>query len=164
MSGSPVVFVNIHNTLKRRAERAPGISVEEMLRAANEVIETHRTNGQQRLRDAVVEARTALDRANMADGRGALAQKLTKLAAETEEHGRILGNALLAEIGVRLAGFLALLAKATGGLQPKSVAALGLHLDAMIVALDGPQMNDVDEAGWTLLRNLELTRSTIKQA
>lgn len=164
MSASPVVFVNIHNTLKRRAERAPGISVEEMLRAANEVIEAHRANGQQRLRDAVLEARTAINQANMAVDRGALMQKLTKLAAETEEHGRILGNALLAEIGVRLAGFLALLVKAVDGAQSKAVAALGLHLDAMIVALDGPQMNDVDEAGWTLLRNLELTRSTIKPA
>jgi hypothetical protein len=156
------VFVRVDNALKRRAERAPGVTIEEMLKAADQVLEVHSANGRDHMLAAIAEARNAIEHWKVSGDRAALVAKLTAMAAEGEGQGRVLGNPLLTEVSTRLATFVALFARAAvTAPDAKAAVAIALHLDAMIVALDGRPKPAIDEPGRTLLTNLELTRRTL---
>jgi hypothetical protein len=155
------VFIKFPNTLKHRAERGRGVTIEDMLQAADQVLESHTKSGRDQMLAAIFDARATVANWKIGSHREALISKLHAMAHEAESQGRVLGNPLLTEVGTRLAAFVSLLAEGRAAPDAKATIAIALHLDAMVVALDRRQ-DAVDEVGRTLLDNLELTRHTIK--
>jgi len=155
-------LIKAANPLLPRARRGRGLTVEDMVRAAEQALESHGANARARMLAAIADARAAIARRTDGAERAALIAKLAAMAGEGEAQGRVLGNPLLADVSARLGAFVALFAK-TGVAAPdaKAATALALHLDAMIVALDRRQ-DALDDEGRTLLDNLELTERTIK--
>ena len=160
---SPPIFMKVANTLKRRAGRGRGASVEEMQQAAGQVMADHTTKLRDDVLAAIADSREMLAHWKAGGKVGALVAKLTVMATEAEDQGRIYGNLLLTEVGARLSTFMALFSKAasTGKPSVKATIAIGLHLDAMIVAIDQGGRDKIDESGENLLKNLELTQRTI---
>lgn len=163
MSSSKPVFMNVANTLKRRAQRGRGVTIEEMQQAAGQVLESHTTKLRDVMLAAIADSREMINQWRAGGDHKALVAKLVVMAAEAQDQGRIYGNRLLTEVGTRLGAFMNLLSSATDHApNAKATIAIQLHLDAMIVALDRPQHDKIDEAGQVLLSNLELTQRTIK--
>ena len=164
MSSSKPVIMNVANTLKRRAQRGKGVTIEEMQRVAGEVLESHSTKLRDTMMAAIADSREMINHWRAGGDHKALVEKLTVMADEAQDQGRIYGNRLLAEVGARLSAFMSLLARAAKDAAPNAKAAIAiqLHLDAMMVAIDRPQHDKIDEAGQVLLSNLELTQRTIK--
>jgi hypothetical protein len=161
-SSEKVVYVKPANTLRRRAERGRGIALEEMMQAADQVLDAHSSSGREELLAAIAEARAAIGEWQRGGDRATLATKLSAMASEGESQGHVLGNPLLTEVSARLGAFVSLLAKASHEAKDaKAIMATTLHLDAMVVALDRKQ-DGIDEEGQTLLSNLELTQRTIR--
>ena len=155
-------FVKPANTLKRRAARGRGIAIEEMVQAADQVLEAHTTSGREELLAAIAEARTAIAEWEAGGGHAIVVDRLRAMANEGESQGHVLGNLLLSEVSARLSAFVSLLAKASPEARDgKAATATALHLDAMIVALDR-RPDAIDEEGQSLLSNLELTQRTIR--
>jgi hypothetical protein len=164
-SPTQAIFMHIHNTLKRRTQRGRGLTLEEMQQAAGEVLEGHTTSLSDQLLIDIADSRKTIDEWTPGQNCAALVSKLSQMASKSEEQGRVFGNRLLTEVGVRLSQFMAHLSNAASASAPsrKAMIAIKLHLDAMIVALDGRGKRDaIDEAGKILLSNLELTHQTIK--
>ncbi len=160
---SPPTFMKVMNTLKRRVARGTqGVSIEEMQQAAGQVLADHTTKLRDGMLAAIDDSREMIVRWKASGDVGALLAKLTVMASQAEEQGRIYGNALLTEVGARLSTFMTLL-KAASSAKPnaKAIIAIELHLDAMIVALDQAASDKVDEPGRLLLKNLELTQRII---
>lgn len=164
MSSSKPVIMHVNNTLKRRAQRGKGVTIEEMQRVAGEVLETHTNKLRDTMLAAIADSREMITQWRAGGDCKALVEKLVVMAEEAQDQGRIYGNCLLTEVGVRLGQFMSLLAAAAGssGPNPKAAIAIQLHLDAMIVALDSAQPDKIDEKGQVLLSNLELTQKTVK--
>ena len=166
MTSPKAIFMQVHNTLKRRTERARGgLTMEQMQQAAGGVVEQHTASLSDLLRTDIADSRKAIDEWKPGHDSAALVAKLGQMAVKSEEQGRVFGNRLLTEVGVRLTRFMARFSSAASAAAPgmKAMIAIKLHLDAMIVALDGRGQRDtVDEAGQVLLNNLELTHQTIK--
>jgi hypothetical protein len=162
MSSEKPVFVKPANTLKRRAERGRGVAIEEMMQAADQVLEAHTTSGREQLLAVIADTRAAIVEWQNGGERAAVVAKLHAMASEGESQGHVLGNPLLTEVSTRLGGFVSLLAKASHDAKDaKAAMATALHLDAMIVALDR-KCDAIDDEGQTLLSNLELTQRTIR--
>ena len=156
-------FIRIANTLKRRAHRGRGATIEDMRQAAEQVLANHSASGRERLLATIADARAAIDRWSAGGNRTALGATLNALTGDAQSQGQILGIRLLIEVADRLAAFVSLLSNSAAGAADAKVAtAIALHLDAMIVAVDGNQKAAIDKAGNTLLRNLQLTQRTIK--
>ena len=164
MSSSKPVIMNVANTLKRRAQRGKGITIEEMQRVAGEVLESHTTKLRDTMMAAIADSREMIKQWRAGGDQKALVEKLAVMADEAQDQGRIYGNRLLTEVGARLETFMSLLASAAKTAAPnaKATIAIQLHLDAMMVAIDRPQHDKIDEAGQVLLSNLELMQRTIK--
>ena len=161
-SSEKAIFVKPANTLKRRAERGRGVAIEEMMQAADQVLEAHTTSGREQLLAVIADTRAAIVEWQNGGERATVVVKLQALASEGESQGHVLGNPLLTEVSTRLGGFVSLLAKASHDTKDAKVAmATALHLDAMIVALDR-KSDAIDDEGQTLLSNLELTQRTIR--
>jgi predicted signal transduction protein with EAL and GGDEF domain len=161
-SSEKAVFVKPANTLRRRAERGRGVAIEEMMQAADQVLEAHTASGRDELLAAIAEARAAIVDWRRGGDRATLVAKLGAMASEGESQGHVLGNPLLTEVSTRLGAFVSLLAKAVHeATDAKAATATALHLDAMIVALERKK-DGIDEEGQTLLSNLELTQRTIR--
>jgi hypothetical protein len=159
-----VQFIKVNNTLKRRAERAPGLTLEAMIEAADHVLQTHSAQGRDALLVAIADARAAIAAWRSGGARETLVATLAALAGEGEAQGRVLGNPLLSEVSTRLSAFVSLFAEAAHVLPDGKIAtALSVHLDAMIVALDAKAVV-IDDTGQTLISNLELTQRTVKAA
>lgn len=162
MSTTKPVLVNAANTLKRRAERGRGITIAELQQAAGQVLKSHTTKLRDTMLAAVSDSREMIKQWRAGDDYKALVQKLVVMSGEAEDQGRIYGNRLLTEVGLRLGTFMSLLQNASATPSAKSTTAIELHLDAMMVALDRPAHDKIDEVGQVLLSNLELTQRTIK--
>lgn len=162
MSSSPI-FMKVANTLKRRAGRGRGTSIEDMREAAGQVMADHTTKLREDMLAAIADSREMLAQWKAGGEVGALIAKLTVMASEAEDQGRIYGNQLLTEVGTRLSTFMGLFSKAASASKPsaKATIAIGLHLDAMIVAIDQGPRDKIDESAQHLLKNLELTQRTI---
>jgi hypothetical protein len=158
-----VTFIKAANTLKRRAERGRGATIEDMLQAADRVLTSHSEAGREKLRAAIADALAAIDRWREGGRRTALVATLAAIVRESESQGEVLGLRMLVEVSARLAAFMSLFEKCDGNARDEKVAlAIVHHLDAMIIAIDGNPKEVVDERSRNLLRNLELTRRTIK--
>lgn len=157
-----VTFVSIANTLKRRARRGRGATIEDMQQAADKVMASHSAAGREQLLATIADARTAIDQWTVGGDRTVLVATLNALTGHAQSQGYVLGNRLLIEVAGRLAAFVSLLANAAHSAPDAKVAtSIALHLDAMIVAVDRSQQATIDEEGNTLLRNLKLTQRTI---
>lgn len=161
MTAADAVFVKVPNTLKRRAEQGRGVALEDMVKAADQVLETHTKTGRDHMLAAILNARAAVADWRSGGDREDLIAQLRVMAKEAESQGRILGSPLLTEVSTRLGTFVSLFEKCGPAPDPKATIAIALHLDAMVVALDR-RRDEVDEPGRTLLANLELTQRTIK--
>ena len=164
MMSSQAVFIKVQNTLMPRARRGRGLTVEEMQKAAGEVVEGHKTKFRDELLEAIAGSRAAIDAWRPGRGLAGLVSELFAMAAKAEEHGAIFGNRLLSEVGVKLTKLTSRFSSAAAASTPsdKAMTSIRLHLDAMTVALDRAQADTIDEAGQRLLNNLELTHRTIK--
>lgn len=163
MMSSQAVFIKVQNTLKRRAQRGRGLTVEQMQKAAGEVVEGHKTKLRDELLAAIAGSRAVIDEWRAGQDLANLVTELFSMAAEAEEHGAIFGNRLLSEVGAKLRMLMSRFSSAAASTpSDKALTSIRLHLDAMNVALDRPQADAIDEAGQRLLNNLELTHRTIK--
>src|SRR5262245_32769642 len=123
--------MNAANTLKRRAQRGRGFTIEEMQQAAGQVLEEHTTKLRDTMLAAIADSREMIKQWRAGGDYKALVEKLVVMAAEAEGQGRIYGNRLLTEVGTRLGKFMSMLANASTTPSAKSTTAIELHLDAM---------------------------------
>ena len=156
-------FITVANTLKRRACRGPGLSVEDMQRTAGEVIEEQNNRLREEMQGAIADSREMVQRWKAGGEVGALVAKLNEMAGAAQDQGRTFGNPLLTEVGTKLGVFMALFSQAASSAKPsaKATIAIGLHLDAMVAAINQGQSDRIDDAGRVLLQNLELTQRTL---
>ena len=157
------VFIKVMNTLKRRAQRGRGTSIKEMCAAADRVLSDHTADSRDATLGAIAESRQAIAAWKVGGNNEILVQNLAKMAREAEDQGNVLGNPLLTQVGTRLGTFVRLFSRMPPLAAPNrnAVAAIELHLDAMLVAIDkGPHDMNEDSA-LELLRDLELTQRTI---
>jgi hypothetical protein len=156
-------FIKVTNTLKRRAARGHGVSIEEMKNAADQVMADHTAMLREATLRAIAESREAIAAWKAGGDNAELVKKLASMALEAEDQGNVLGNPLLREVGTRLNTFMTLFAKlpATSTPNKKAIMAIELHLDAMLVAIEKGPHDAVEEASMVLLSNLELTQRTI---
>ena len=164
MSSNPqAVFIKVANTLKRRAARGKGMSVDQLQEVAARVMTDHAATLREAMLGSIAESRDIIARWKAGGDHAALAGKLAAMATQAEDQGTVFGNPLLHEVGKRLASFVALFAKSGSAANPsaKAIIALELHLDAMLVAIEQGQHDTIADSGQTLLRNLELTQRTI---
>jgi hypothetical protein len=161
-SGQPV-FIKVMNTLKRRALRGRGASIEEMCAAADQVLSDHTAGSRNTTLDAIAESRQAIAAWKVGGNNAILVQNLATMAREAEDQGNVLGNPLLAQVGTRLSTFITLFSRLPPQSAPnrKAIVAIELHLDAMLVAIDKGQHYEIEDAALVLLSDLELTQRTI---
>ena len=161
-SGRPV-FIKVMNTLKRRAQRGRGASIEEMCAAANQVLSDHTADSRDATLGAIAESRQAIAAWKVGGNNAILVQNLARMAREAEDQGNVLGNPLLAQVGTRLNTFVTLFSRLPPEAAPnrKAIMAIELHLDAMLVAIDKGQHDTIEDSALVLLSDLELTRRTI---
>ena len=157
------VFITAMNTLKRRAQRGPGMSIEEMQQAADQILLEHAAKIREDTLSLIVETKETITAWKNGTDNTILIQKLTVMAQAAEDQGTVIGNPLLTEVGKRLNAFTFLFAKSMAHSVPnqKAIVAIELHLDAMMVAIDPRQSASIEDSGLVLLQNLELTQRTV---
>jgi hypothetical protein len=160
--GQPV-FIKVANTLRRRAQRGHGISIEEMKNAADQVLADHSAMLRDATLNAITESREAIAAWRAGGDNADLVQKLASMALEAEDQGNVLGNPLLAEVGKRLGAFMTLFSNLplASKANTKAILAIELHLDAMLVAIERGPHETIEDSALILLSNLELTQRTI---
>lgn len=160
---SQPVFIKVANTLKRRAQRGHGVSIEDMKNAADQVLADHTAMLRDATLNAIAESREAIAAWKAGGDNADLVQKLASMALEAEDQGNVLGNPLLTEVGKRLGAFMTLFSNlpATSKANTKAIIAIELHLDAMLVAIEKGPHETVEESAHVLLSNLELTQRTV---
>jgi hypothetical protein len=160
--GQPT-FIKVANTLKRRAQRGHGVSIEEMKNAADQVLADHTAMLRDATLDAITASREAIATWKAGGDNADLVLKLASMALEAEDQGNVLGNPLLKEVGTRLGAFMTLFSKFPAASKPntKAIMAIELHLDAMLVAIERGPHETLEDSALVLLSNLELTQRTI---
>lgn len=161
-SGQPT-FIKVINTLKRRAQRGRGASIEEMCAAANQVLSDHTAGLRTATLSAIAESRQAIAAWKVGGDNAILVKNLATMALEAEDQGNVLGNPLLVQVGTRLGTFITLFSKLPPQSAPnrKAIIAIELHLDAMLVAIDKGSHDTIEDSALVLLSDLELTQRTI---
>lgn len=162
MTGQPT-FIKVTNTLKRRAQRGVGVSIEEMKNAADQVMADHTAMLRDATLNAISESREAIVAWKAGGDNAGLVRKLKSMALEAEDQGNVLGNPLLTQVGGRLNAFMTLFSKLPSQSTPnkKAIIAIELHLDAMLVAIEKGPHDAIDDSSLVLLSNLELTQRTL---